>query len=125
MRSDVFLRWLEHALLTAGHRDTTFRAVRDLQTGDPLQLTTSDHIYRYQITRAFIVDPEDVYVLDPGDRPMLTLITCFPFTYIGHAPHRYVIQAALVDQRARGIPDEPKQAETPRGLESRDNKPAR
>ena len=53
------------------------------------------------ITKTFIVEPEDVYVLDPGDRPMLTLVTCYPFTYIGHAPHRYIIQAVLVDQMAR------------------------
>ena len=85
----------------AGHRDTTFRAVRDLHVGDPLELTTSDRVYRYQITRTFIVEPEDVYVLDPGDRDMLTLVTCYPFTYIGHAPHRYIIQAVLVDQSAR------------------------
>ena len=85
----------------AGHRDTTFRAVRNLHVGDPLELTTGDQIYRYVITKAFIVEPEDVYVLDPGDRPMLTLVTCYPFTYIGHAPHRYILQAVLVDHVAR------------------------
>jgi LPXTG-site transpeptidase (sortase) family protein len=87
----------------AGHRDTTFRAVRNLHAGDPLELTTSDHIYRYLITKTFIVEPEDVYVLDPGERPMLTLVTCYPFTFIGHAPHRYIIQAVLVDQSVRTI----------------------
>jgi sortase A len=90
----------------AGHRDTTFRAVRDLHTGDPLELITSDRIYRYLITKTFIVEPEDVYVLDPADRPMLTLVTCYPFTFIGHAPHRYIIQAVLVDQAARGVTPE-------------------
>jgi sortase A len=89
----------------AGHRDTTFRAVRDLRVGDPLELTTRDRIYRYSITKTFIVEPEDVYVLDPGDRSMLTLVTCYPFTYIGDAPHRYIIQAELVDERPRRIPD--------------------
>lgn len=91
----------------AGHRDTTFRTVRDLRTGDPLELATADRVYRYLITSTFIVEPEDVYVLDAGDRPMLTLVTCYPFTYIGHAPHRYIIQAVLVDQAARTMaPDE-------------------
>ena len=85
----------------AGHRDTTFRAVRDLRTGDPLEVTTRDRVYRYLITRTFIVEPVDVFVLDPGDRPMLTLVTCYPFTLIGHAPHRYIIQAVLVDQSLR------------------------
>ena len=82
----------------AGHRDTTFRAVRRLRVGDPLALTTSDRVYRYQITRTFIVNPEDVYVLDPSDHPILTLVTCYPFEFIGHAPHRYIIQAALVGE---------------------------
>src|ERR1019366_1172085 len=70
----------------AGHRDTTFRAVRHLHVGDPLTLTTSDRVYRYKITRTFIVDPNDVYVLDPTDHPILTLVTCYPFEFIGHAP---------------------------------------
>jgi sortase A len=89
----------------AGHRDTTFRAVRDLRPGDSLELTTSSHTYRYLITTTFVVEPEDVYVLDPGPQPMLTLVTCYPFTFIGHAPHRYIIQAVLVDQATRGIAD--------------------
>jgi sortase A len=87
----------------AGHRDTTFRAVRDLKVGDPLELTTSDAVYRYRITKTLIVEPEDVWVLDPGDRPTLTLVTCYPFTFIGHAPHRYIIQAVQVDQVARTV----------------------
>jgi sortase A len=85
----------------AGHRDTTFRPVRHLRTGDPLELTTRDGVYRYLITKTFIVDPTDVYVLDPGEQPMLTLVTCYPFEYIGHAPRRYIIQAVLVHQAAR------------------------
>jgi sortase A len=99
----------------AGHRDTTFRAVRDLRTGDPLELTTGDRTYRYLITKTFIVEPEDVYVLDPGDRPMLTLVTCYPFTFIGHAPHRYIIQAVLVDQVERTTPNAPETAGQARG----------
>ena len=97
----------------AGHRDTTFRAVRDLRVGDPIELTTSDRIYRYLITKTFIVEPEDIYVLDSSDRPMLTLVTCYPFTYIGGAPHRYILQAVLVDQVARTPPAEAGGAGTP------------
>ena len=85
----------------AGHRDTTFRAVRHLRTGDPLELTTRDGVYRYLITRTFIVDPQDVYVLDPGEQPMLTLVTCYPFEFIGHAPRRYIVQAVQVDTTTR------------------------
>jgi len=85
----------------AGHRDTTFRVTEQLRNGDAIELTTADRIYRYVVTRTFVVEPEDVYVLHPGDRPMLTLVTCYPFTYIGHAPHRYIIQGVLVDQTPR------------------------
>ena len=85
----------------AGHRDTTFRAVRHLRAGDALELTTADRVYRYVISKTFVVEPEDVYVLDPGDQPMLTLVTCYPFEFIGHAPHRYIIQAVLVDEAPR------------------------
>jgi len=70
----------------AGHRDSTFRAVRNLKPGDVLRLTDTNGSYEYRIDRAFIVNPEDVYVLDPSEEPMLTLVTCYPFTFIGHAP---------------------------------------
>jgi sortase A len=72
-----------------------------LHVGDPLELTARDRVYRYQIIRTFVVEPEDVYVLDPGERPMLTLVTCYPFTYIGHAPYRYIIQAVLIGEAKR------------------------
>jgi sortase A len=85
----------------AGHRDTTFRAVRHLRQGDALELTTATSVYRYRIIRTFIVDPEDVYVLDPGDRPLLTLVTCYPFEFIGNAPRRYIIQAELTGVNGR------------------------
>jgi sortase A len=88
----------------AAHRDTTFRPVRHLRMGDPLEVTTRTGIYRYSITKMFIVDPKDVWVLDPGVQPMLTLVTCYPFEYIGNAPRRYIIQAVLVDQAARTGP---------------------
>jgi sortase A len=85
----------------AGHRDTTFRAVRNLRAGDPIDITTSERVYHYRITKTFIVDPADVYVLDRTDQPMLTLVTCYPFEFIGHAPHRYIIQAVLVSESPR------------------------
>ena len=93
--------WQSGNIGIAGHRDTTFRAVRHLHLGDPIELTTAGSVYRYRVTKTFIVDPEDVYVLDPGAGPMLTLVTCYPFEFIGHAPHRYIIQAELVDQVSR------------------------
>lgn len=85
----------------AGHRDTTFRPVRHLRVGDPLTLTTADRIYRYRVSKTVIVQPEDVWVLDPADHPMLTLVTCYPFEFIGHAPTRFIVQAVLVGEETR------------------------
>jgi sortase A len=80
----------------AGHRDTTFRPVRLLRAGDPLVVTTTDGVYQYRVTGTRIVNPEDVYVLDPTPHPTLTLVTCYPFEFIGHAPQRFIIHADLV-----------------------------
>ncbi len=85
----------------AGHRDTTFRPVRNLHVGDPLVVTTSNRVYRYRISKTAIVQPEDVYVLDPADHPTLTLVTCYPFEYVGHAPHRFIVSADLMGQEER------------------------
>jgi sortase A len=85
----------------AGHRDTTFMPVQRLRVGDAIDLTTSDRVYRYRVTRILIVDPEDVYVLDATEHATLTLVTCYPFTFFGHAPQRYVIQAELADEGLR------------------------
>jgi sortase A len=85
----------------AGHRDTDFRPLRRISVGDPLNLTTGDRIYRYRIKKTLIVGPDDVYVLDPTSEPTMTLVTCYPFEYIGHAPRRFIVQAELVGQDAR------------------------
>lgn len=85
----------------AGHRDTIFRPVRKLHTGDPLVLTTADRVYRYRVSKMHIVDPDDVYVLDPVGHPILTLVTCYPFEFIGHAPRRYIVRADLVREEPR------------------------
>jgi sortase A len=79
----------------AGHRDTTFRPVRRLAVGDRIALTTSAGRFDYRIVRTFVVKPDAVWVLDPTPRPSLTLVTCYPFTFIGHAPMRYIVQAEL------------------------------
>lgn len=84
----------------AGHRDTIFRPLRRIKVGDPLDLTTAGQVYRYRITKTVIVDPEDVYVLDPTSQPTLTLVTCYPFDFVGHAPRRFIVQAQLVGQEA-------------------------
>jgi len=81
----------------AGHRDTVFRPLQHVKAGDALNVRTADHVYRYAIRQTLIVDPQDVYVLARTERPTLTLVTCYPFRYIGHAPKRFVVKADLVD----------------------------
>lgn len=81
----------------AGHRDTIFRALRRAKVGDEFDLTTAHGRYRYRVTKTFIVKPEDVYVLDPTPTPSLTLVTCWPFEFIGHAPKRFIVQAQLLE----------------------------
>jgi|SRR4051812_11304867 len=85
----------------AGHRDTTFRALRNIHVGDALEYKTADRLYRYRISKTMIVGPDDVYVLDPTPQPALTLVTCYPFEFIGHAPRRFIVRADLVDDQAR------------------------
>jgi sortase A len=89
----------------AGHRDTTFRAVRHLRVGDPLVLTTEGWEFRYRVQKLIIVRPEDVYVLDQTDHATLTLVTCYPFEFIGHAPKRFIVSAELMSRQRRGAAD--------------------
>jgi sortase A len=96
----------------AGHRDTVFRPLRHIHLGDEMKLTTADRVYHYKISKTLIVTPDDVYVLDPTEQPTLTLVTCYPFDFIGHAPRRFIVQAALVSDEVRvagsDIPTRPK-----------------
>lgn len=85
----------------AGHRDTIFRPLRRIQVGDPLELATGDRIYHYRIKKTSIVGPDDVYVLDPTSEPTMTLVTCYPFEFVGNAPRRFIVHAELIGQEAR------------------------
>ncbi len=78
----------------AGHRDMAFRALRLLKIGDEIRITTS-RTYVYEVKQMKIVSPTDVAVLDTLDEPSLTIITCYPFHYVGHAPKRFVVRAKL------------------------------
>jgi sortase A len=85
----------------AGHRDTTFYPLRNLQVGDHLTLTTAKTVYEYRVARVWVVEPEDIRVLDPTSEPALTLVTCYPFTFVGNAPKRFIVRARLLSQRTR------------------------
>ena len=77
----------------AGHRDGVFRALRGIRVGDRIRMVTPRGDFDYEVRATTVVAPDDLSVLKSGDTAMLTLITCFPFTYIGPAPHRFIVQA--------------------------------
>jgi LPXTG-site transpeptidase (sortase) family protein len=79
----------------AAHRDGFFRGLKDVAAGDAIELQTSGKTEIYRIERIWIVDPEDVSVLDPTPARSLTLVTCYPFYFIGSAPRRYIVRAVL------------------------------
>jgi sortase A len=81
----------------AGHRDTFFRGLRDVRTGDHILLTTPGGSARYVVKSTNVVDPSDVSVLAPTRRSTLTLVTCYPFNYIGAAPRRFIVRAEIAN----------------------------
>jgi sortase A len=81
----------------AGHRDGFFRGLKDIRPGDRLELETLDGVQGYRIERTWIVEPEDVWVLDPTEAPAITLVTCYPFYYIGSAPQRFIVRAVRIE----------------------------
>ncbi|MEJ2604385.1 MAG: class D sortase [Gammaproteobacteria bacterium] len=83
----------------AGHRDGYFRGLKDLQPGSVIEVETLEGPAVYRVSDITIVYPEDVYVLDPTDEPAITLVTCYPFYFVGHAPQRYIVRAVLDDGR--------------------------
>ena len=81
----------------AGHRDGWFRALKQVTPGDEIFLRTLDGRYRYQVEEIEIVQPSETQVLAPTDDARLTLVTCYPFYWMGNAPQRYIVKAQLVD----------------------------
>ena len=79
----------------AAHRDTFFRPMRDVKSGMEVLIESAEGTYRYEIDTTEIVSPEQVQVLDIGSVPQVTLITCYPFNYIGAAPKRFIVHAHL------------------------------
>ncbi len=77
----------------AGHRDSFFRGLRHLEVGDDLSLTTLDGIAHYEVTELKIVEPEAVEVLAPSEHETITLVTCYPFYFVGEAPQRFIVHA--------------------------------
>lgn len=82
----------------AGHRDSFFRPLEGISEGDRVILTTPHGTFEYAVDSTMVVQPADVHVLDPpASGEMLTLVTCYPFYYVGPAPDRFIVHARRVD----------------------------
>jgi sortase A len=77
----------------AGHRDGFFRGLKDIASGDVIELETLEGRHRYHVERTWIVDPQDVSVLAPTPARALTLVTCYPFYSVGPSPQRFIVRA--------------------------------
>jgi sortase A len=93
---DTALPWEEGNTALAAHRDRLFRPLRGIRVGDDIQLSTRHGDFQYRVSRTLIVSPADVWVLNSVPGVDLTLITCYPFVYVGHAPQRFVVRARKI-----------------------------
>ncbi|MCA1732581.1 MAG: class D sortase, partial [Acidobacteria bacterium] len=80
----------------AAHRDTFFRPLEGIQVDDRIRLEVPPHTYEYRVDSVRIVEPSEVSVLDFTGTEELTLVTCYPFRYIGPAPDRFIVKATRV-----------------------------
>lgn len=83
----------EGNLGVSGHRDGIFRALKDIEIGDDIFVQTPSGVEAYEVSSIDIVDKSDHSVLTQSDEKMLTLVTCYPFYFVGHAPKRYIVKA--------------------------------
>jgi sortase A len=84
----------------AGHRDGFFRGLMNIQMGDEIELEAKKGKFVYKVEGIEIVMPSDTSVLRPRAQPSLTLVTCYPFYFVGDAPQRYIVHASLVEIKA-------------------------
>lgn len=84
-------------VIIAGHRDTHFRVLKDVHKGDELLVETRQGRFRYTVAKISIVKPTNTKALQDTTEPVMNLITCYPFYYVGSAPMRYIVEAHLAD----------------------------
>jgi sortase A len=97
---DTPLPWNPGNSAIAGHRDGLFRPLKGVKVGDEITFRTTRDALHYRVTSTVVVQPGDLSVLAPRGRDVLTLITCYPFSYVGAAPQRFVIHAERVTAAA-------------------------
>ncbi len=91
----------------AGHRDTFFRGLHAVRAGDTVTVATPRSLTAYTVDSTWVVRPEEIGVLDPTPTPELTLVTCYPFHYVGPAPKRYVVRAHRLRAAGASPPTRP------------------
>jgi sortase A len=84
----------------AAHRYSYFRGLRNVRCGDRITLTTPDGEFGYEVDSIRVVEISQVEVLEPTEKPVLTLVTCFPFDYVGQAPQRLIVRAHQIETPA-------------------------
>jgi len=87
----------------AGHRDGFFRGLKDIGPGDVMELEMPGRTERYTVTEIQITDPDDVSVLKPTSSSTLTLVTCYPFYFVGSAPQRYIVHASVSESNKLNV----------------------
>lgn len=87
----------------AGHRDGFFRGLKDIALGDLMELDTLQGTDVYRVEQTWVVSPEDVWVLDPTSSRAITLVTCYPFYFVGSAPDRFIVRAVRVGDRPQRL----------------------
>jgi sortase A len=87
----------------AGHRDTFFRGLKDVKTKDEIDFSTLRGDFKYEVESLIVVEPSNVGVLAPSAENVLTLVTCYPFSYIGEAPKRFIVRARQVSPQTEPI----------------------
>ena len=83
----------------AAHRDGFFRGLKDIEIGDSIDMLTHQGKTEFVVSSITIVDPKDISVLAPTDDPTITLVTCYPFYFVGHAPKRYIVKGELLSNQ--------------------------
>jgi len=86
----------------AAHRDGFFRRLKNVHVGDAIELASLDGTETYTVDSIRIVSPDDIKVLAPRAHPSLTLVTCYPFHFVGSAPQRYIVSASLLRDESNG-----------------------
>jgi len=83
----------------AAHRDGFFRVLKDIEIGDSIEMLTHQGKSEFVVSSITIVDPSDVSVLAPTEDSTITLVTCYPFYFVGHAPKRYIVKGELLSNQ--------------------------